>query len=161
MALGIHVDTGSLTYKQSTARDALALAWLMQQGANLSVISTYRDPGLSPQLQQLLSAALENLQYLCLRGYTIAWVTLKTDSFVPGLSSLASEIIDLTETDAVLLANEYSLDENDLRLTVIGRTQIPQTNLNSLFQPHGGGGHSQAASLNLRTTDSSPFYRNY
>ncbi|PPJ62726.1 CBS domain-containing protein [Cuspidothrix issatschenkoi] len=156
MALGIHVDTGSLTYKQSTPRDALALAWLMQQGANLSVISTYRDPGLSPQLQQLLSAALENLEYLCLRGYTIAWVTIRTDGFVPGLSGLASEIIDLTESDAVLLANEYPLSENDWRLTVIGRTQIPQTNLNHLFQPHGGGGHSQAASLNLRTTNSQP-----
>ena len=156
MALGIHVDTGSLTYKQSTPRDALALAWLMQQGANLSVISTYRDPGLSPQLQQLLSAALENLEYLCLRGYTIAWVTIRTNGFVPGLSGLASEIIDLTESDAVLLANEYPLSENDWRLTVIGRTQIPQTNLNHLFQPHGGGGHSQAASLNLRTTNSQP-----
>ena len=90
MALGIHVDTGSLTYKQSTARDAFALAWLMEQGANLSVISTYRDPGLSPQLQQLLSQALENLEYVCLRGYTIAWVMIKTDDFVPGLSGLAS-----------------------------------------------------------------------
>ena len=156
MALGIHVDTGSLTYKQSTARDAFALAWLMEQGANLSVISTYRDPGLSPQLQQLLSQALENLEYVCLRGYTIAWVMIKTDDFVPGLSGLASEIIDLTETDAVLLANEYPLSEEDWRLTVIGRTQIPQTNLNSLFQTHGGGGHSQAASFNLRTTDSQP-----
>ncbi|MFM6312360.1 MAG: CBS domain-containing protein, partial [Dolichospermum sp.] len=154
MALGIHVDTGSLTYKQSTARDALALGWLMQQGANLSVISTYRDPGLSPQLQQLLSQALENLEYLCLRGYTIAWVTIKTDSFVPGLSGLASEIIDLTESDALLLANEYPLSEEDWRLTVIGRTQIPQTNLNLLFTSYGGGGHSQAASLNLRTKDS-------
>ena len=154
MALGIHVDTGSLTYKQSTARDALALGWLMEQGANLSVISTYRDPGLSPQLQQLLSQALENLEYVCLRGYTIAWVTIKTDSFVPGLSGLASEIIDLTETDAVLLANEYPLSEEDWRLTVIGRTQIPQTNLNQLFTSYGGGGHSQAASLNLRTRDS-------
>jgi tRNA nucleotidyltransferase (CCA-adding enzyme) len=156
MALGIHVDTGSLTYKQSTARDAFALAWLMEQGANLSVISTYRDPGLSPQLQQLLSQALENLEYVCLRGYTIAWVMIKTDDFVPGLSGLASEIIDLTETDAVLLANEYPLSEEDWRLTVIGRTQIPQTNLNSLFQTHGGGGHSQSASFNLRTTDSQP-----
>ncbi len=154
MALGIHVDTGSLTYKQSTARDALALAWLMKQGANLSVISTYRDPGLSPQLQQLLSQALEKLEYVCLRGYTIAWVTVKTDNFVPGLSGLASEIIDLTETDAVLLANEYPLSEEDWRLTVIGRTQIPQTNLNQLFTSYGGGGHSQAASLNLRTRDS-------
>ena len=67
----------------ATSRDALALAWLMQQGASLPVISTYRDPGLSPQLQQLLTEALENLEYLCLRGYTIAWVILKTDKFCP------------------------------------------------------------------------------
>ncbi|MBW4689455.1 MAG: CBS domain-containing protein [Komarekiella atlantica HA4396-MV6] len=154
MALGIHVDTGSLTFDQSTPRDALALAWLMEQGASLSVISTYRDPGLSPQLQQLLTQALENLEYLCIHGYTIAWVTLKTQGFVPGLSSLASELVELTEIDAILLANEYSLDKNDVRLTVIGRSQIPKTNLNLLFQLLGGGGHSQAASLNLRGVDS-------
>ncbi|MCC5657008.1 CBS domain-containing protein [Nostoc sp. XA010] len=154
MALGIHVDTGSLTYDQSTPRDALALAWLMQQGASLSVISTYRDPGLSPQLQQLLTESLENLEYFCLHGYTVAWVTLKTDGFVPGLSSLASELVELTEIDALLLANEYALDESDSRLTVIGRSQIPKTNLNLLFQLLGGGGHSQAASLNLRGVDS-------
>ncbi|MBN3909200.1 MAG: CBS domain-containing protein [Nostoc sp. NMS1] len=154
MALGIHVDTGSLTFDQSTPRDALALAWLMQQSASLSVISTYRDPGLSLQLQQLLTEALENLEYLYLSGYTIACVTLKTDGFVPGLSSLASELVELTEIDAILLANEYPLSESDSRLTVIGRSQIPKTNLNLLFQLLGGGGHSQAASLNLRGVDS-------
>ncbi len=154
MALGIHVDTGSLTYDQSTPRDALALAWLMQQGASLSVISTYRDPGLSVQLQQLLTESLENLEYFCLHGYTVAWITLKTDGFVPGLSSLASELVELTEIDALLLANEYALDESDSRLTVIGRSHIPKTNLNVLFQLLGGGGHSQAASVNLRGVDS-------
>ncbi|MDZ7956977.1 MAG: CBS domain-containing protein [Aulosira sp. DedQUE10] len=154
MALGIHVDTGSLTYEQATPRDALALAWLMQQGASLSMISTYRDPGLSPQLQQLLTLALDNLEYICLRGYTISWVTLKTDEFVPGLSSLASQLMELTEIDALLLANEYPLTEDESRLTIIGRSQIPETNLNELFQPLGGGGHSQAASLNLRGVDS-------
>jgi tRNA nucleotidyltransferase (CCA-adding enzyme) len=56
MALGIHVDTGSLTYGQTTPRDALALAWLMQQGASLSVIALYSRPGLSPELQHPLSA---------------------------------------------------------------------------------------------------------
>jgi tRNA nucleotidyltransferase (CCA-adding enzyme) len=154
MALGIHVDTGSLTFDQSTPRDALALAWLMQQGASLSVISTYRDPGLSPQLQRLLTQSLENLEYLCLRGYTIAWVTLKTDEFVPGLSNLASQLMELTEIDALLLANEYASGGEDSRLTIIGRCQISSTNLNQLFRLFGGGGHSQAASLNLRGVDS-------
>lgn len=154
MALGIHVDTGSLTFDQSTPRDALALAWLMQQGASLTVISTYRDPGLSAKLQRLLTEALEKLEYICLRGYTIAWVILITDDFVPGLSNLASQLMELTEIDALLLANEYASGEDDSRLTIIGRSQIPITNLNRLFQPLGGGGHSQAASLNLRGVDS-------
>ncbi|WP_017652375.1 CBS domain-containing protein [Fortiea contorta] len=152
MALGIHVDTGSLTFEQSTPRDALALAWLMQQGASNSVVSTYRDPGLSLHLQRLLAEALENLAYLRLRGYTIGSVILKTTKFVPGLSSLASQLMELTEIDALLLVNEYG--EEDCRLNVIGRSLIPSLNLNSLFQPLGGGGHSQAASLTLRSVNS-------
>ncbi|WP_414577998.1 CBS domain-containing protein [Anabaena sp. CCY 9402-a] len=153
MALGIHVDTGSLTYDQSTPRDALALAWLMQQGASLAVISNYREPGLSPQLQRLLKEALEQLEYLCFRGYTIAWVTLKTDGFVPGLSSLASQLMELTEIDALLLAGEDPLSKDESRLTMIGRSQIPGVHLDQLFQTFGGGGHSQASSLNLRGVD--------
>jgi tRNA nucleotidyltransferase (CCA-adding enzyme) len=151
MALGIHVDTGSLTYEQTTTRDVLALAWLMQQGASLPLIATYCNPGLSLELQQLLTSALENLEYICLKGYTIAWVLLKTNQFVPGLSSLAAELIGLTESDALLLAHEYPLDEVEQRLTIVGRSRIPQTNLHELFQHLGGGGHAQAASLNLRT----------
>jgi tRNA nucleotidyltransferase (CCA-adding enzyme) len=153
MALGIHVDTGSLTFDSSTPRDALALAWLMQQGASLSVISEYLDPGLSVQLQQLLTEAIDNLQTVCIRGYTIAWIILKTDKFVPGLSSIASHVMTLTEIDALILANEYPFSEGELRLTVIGRSQIKSVNLHKLFAPLGGGGHSQATSANLRGVD--------
>ncbi|MBW4577394.1 MAG: CBS domain-containing protein [Aphanothece sp. CMT-3BRIN-NPC111] len=157
MALGIHVDTGSLTFDQTTPRDAAALAWLMSQGANVRAIADYIDPGLSPQLQQLLTTALENLQRETVWGYTVSWVLLKTDAYVPGLSSLASQLIEITETDALLLACEYSVHEGEdtLRLTVIGRSQIEGTNLNELFKPLGGGGHSQAASVTLRAMESS------
>ena len=154
MALGIHVDTGSLTFGSSTPRDALALAWLMQQGASLSIIAEYLDPGLSLQLQQLLTEAIDKLQSVSLRGYTIAWVILKTDKFVPGLSSLASQLMTLTEIDALLLANEYPFSESESRLTVIGRSQIKSVNLHDLFEPLGGGGHSQATSVNLRGVNS-------
>lgn len=153
MALGIHVDTGSLTFDQSTSRDAIALGWLMEQGANLKVINEYLDPGLSNELQDLLKTALSNLHYLCVRGYTLAWVILNTNSFVPGLSSLASQLRSIAEIDVLLLAHEFPLRDGDNRLTVIGRSQIPDVNLNELFQGFGGGGHSQAAALNLRGVD--------
>lgn len=154
MALGIHVDTGSLTFDHSTARDAQALAWLMEQGASLSVVAEYIEPGLSPQLQQLLATALEKLQYICLRGYTISWVNLKTHNFVTGLSKLASQLMELTEIDALLLAHTYAQEEGETnRFSIIGRSQIPGTNLNQLFQPFGGGGHAKAAAVSLRDVD--------
>jgi tRNA nucleotidyltransferase (CCA-adding enzyme) len=154
MALGIHVDTGSLTFDHSTARDAVALAWLMQQGASLKAISEYCHPSLSPQLQELLKIALEKIQYLYIRGFTLAWIILETDDFVPGLSGLASHLLTLSDIDALLLAHESTIGSGDKRLTVIGRNQIANVNLNELFQPLGGGGHSQAASLNLRGANS-------
>ena len=158
MALGIHVDTGSLTFPQSTARDALALAWLMERGANLKTIAEYCDPGFSPQLQQLFTETLEKLQTQIVRGYQVAWVLISTDNFVSGLSNLAERLIDLTESDALLFAHSYHKRHNDKpypdgRLTVIGRTRIEGTNLNQLFSVYGGGGHSQAASLMLRDVD--------
>jgi tRNA nucleotidyltransferase (CCA-adding enzyme) len=88
MALGIHVDTGSLTYDQTTARDAAALAWLMLQGANVRQIAEYVDPGLSPQLQTLLTQALDNLHSQDHLGYKISWVILKTTGFCPWIIKL-------------------------------------------------------------------------
>ena len=174
MALGIHVDTGSLTFDQTTPRDAAALAWLMAGGANVRQIAQYVDPGLSPQLQTLFTEALKSLHSQIHLGYTIAWVLLKTPDYVPGLSSLVTRLLELTESDALLLAAEYGGIGNrewEIRnregefsdppvsplsppsssyLTVIGRSRIEGTNLNELFQPLGGGGHSQAAAMRLR-----------
>ncbi|MCC3404242.1 MAG: CBS domain-containing protein [Microcoleus sp. PH2017_10_PVI_O_A] len=163
MALGIHVDTGSLTFEGATARDAMALAWLMEQGASLRVISEYVEPGLSPQLQDLLKEALNNLRSETLHGYTVAWVLLSTEAYVPGLSALASRLLDLTESDALLLGNVYKFSENDNRniaesavsnrLAIIGRSRIEGTNLSELFKPLGGGGHARAASVAVRDVD--------
>jgi tRNA nucleotidyltransferase (CCA-adding enzyme) len=158
MALGIHVDTGSLTFDQSTARDARALAWLMEVGANVKTIAEYADPGFPPHLQQLLTEAIERLQTSVIRGYTIASVILITETFVPGLSNLAERLIELTESDALLFAHQYSKGRGEnnyqeTRLTIIGRSRIEKTNLHNLFERLGGGGHAQAASAIVRGVD--------
>ncbi len=162
MALGIHVDTGSLTYEQATDRDALALAWLMQQGANLRTIAEFVEPGLSPRLQTLLTTALETIQAEVVAGQRLAWVVLDTPGYTPGLSSLAARLLDLTESDVLLLASYYPLGSGKgNRLTVIGRARVPPfsrgpeeaVNLAKVFEPWGGGGHATAAALTLRDVD--------
>jgi tRNA nucleotidyltransferase (CCA-adding enzyme) len=158
MALGIHVDTGSLTFDQTTARDARALAWLMEQGANVKAIAEYADPGFPPHLQQLLTESLDKLQTVVVRGYSLASVLIVTETFVPGLSNLAERLIELTESDVLLFAHQYHKNRGDApykdnRLTIIGRSRLDGVNLHELFEPLGGGGHAQAASVILRGVD--------
>lgn len=146
MALGIHVDTGSLTFPGTSQRDALALSWLMGQKVQLHVVAQYVDPGLSLPLQELFKVALERIDTETVRGYQVASVLLETEEYQPGLSTLASRLRDIAETDALLLGAAYDGE----KMTVIGRSQIPGVELNELFQEFGGGGHPQAAALTLK-----------
>ncbi len=152
MALGIHVDTGSLTFDGTTSRDARAIAYLMEQGANVAIIAEYNEPGLSARLQDLFKDALDNLQRTTVRGYTVASVLLKTDKFVGGLATLTARLIDLTESDVLLLGHQYQTSKSQ-KLVAIGRSRLGETNLNELFEPFGGGGHASAASMSISTNE--------
>ena len=152
MALAIHVDTGSLTYDRATTRDALALAWLMQQGANQHVVAQYIEPGLSNELQDLLVIALDRYTAQEIRGYTVGSVLLETDHYVPGLSGLASRLLELTDSDALILGHAYDTKSgNNTRFSAIGRSRIPDTDLNPIFRDFSGGGHPKAASAQITT----------
>jgi tRNA nucleotidyltransferase (CCA-adding enzyme) len=152
MALGIHVDTGSLTFGGSTPRDAYALAWLMSMGANVKTIARYCEPNFSLELQELFGEALEALEIETVQGYKIARVLLITEDFVPGLSGIAERLIDLTDADALLFGHTYRKGEGKdrSRLTAIGRSRIEGVNLSVLFAPYGGGGHPRAAAVSFR-----------
>lgn len=150
MALGIHVDTGSLTYPSSTVRDAAALTWLMAQGANQRAIAEYTEPVFSSDLQDLLTQALELTQTQSRHGNSLSWVMLKTERYVPGLASLTSQLMLLHKSDSFLLGHVYSKAETQ-KLSVIGRSRIEGVDLNGLLQPLGGGGHARAAAVTLKT----------
>jgi tRNA nucleotidyltransferase (CCA-adding enzyme) len=157
MALGIHVDTGSLTFPQTSVRDVKALAWLMEQGANLRLVAEYADPGFTPPLQFLFTEAMGLLKTEDQRGYRVGQVLIQSETFVPGLSHLTERLLALTECDALLLGHVYGKGKvnqtPEPRFTVIGRSRIPDTDLTRLFAAYGGGGHAQAASVNLRDVE--------
>lgn len=161
MALGIHVDTGSLTFEHSTPRDALALAWLMAQGANQQAIATFVEPELSPVLQSLLKEGIANLHTIPCHGQTIGWATLVTGHYVPGLSGLSDRLLSLGDADVMVLAAWYPARDDAAKLTLIGRARSrvadraerPGVNLHRIFETLGGGGHPTAASVTLTTRE--------
>jgi len=168
MALGIHVDTGSLIFEQATRRDAEALAWLMGHGASLRTIAEFVEPGLSPVLQDLLSTAIDRLQEETYRGYTLAWVMLELRQYTPGLSGLAERLISLADADVLLFGAHYGAKEDGTKehpqqrkLILIGRARgrISQVSRNggvdlgALCRDFGGGGHATAASASMTAAD--------
>lgn len=147
LALGIHADTGSFTFEQTTVRDVQALAWLLSQGANQRAIATYSEAGLSADLQPHLQQAWANLQQVVYQGYRLGWVLLHTAEYLPGLSRLITQLADLSECDAILLGHYY----RQHHLAIIARSQIPHVSVAHLLAPLGGGGHAQAAAVTLTT----------
>ncbi|AFZ48093.1 Polynucleotide adenylyltransferase region [Cyanobacterium stanieri PCC 7202] len=154
MALGIHVDTGSFTFEQTCQRDVQALAWLMGFGVNLSMVSEYAEPSLSPELQDLLPDILNQVAVEYVNESAIAFILLETPNFIPGLSSFVSRIQDLIEVDVLIFGHSYQQNKGKQgKLAVIGRSALESVNLAQIFATYGGGGHHSAASFSTRCDD--------
>jgi len=77
LALGIHADTGSLCFDSTTARDAKALAWLMEVGASQTAIAEHSQGSLSTEQQGVLTQALLNMNSTVVHGVTVSSVLLR------------------------------------------------------------------------------------
>lgn len=143
-ALGIHADTGSLTFSSTTARDASALAWLMQLGADLSVISRFLEPRWTAAQRQALALALEALTTQHVRGLRVAFASAKVPPQTEGLDEVTSALLHLSECDAL-----FALWIVGARLRVIARARSGAVALHRALESLGGGGHPTAATASL------------
>ncbi len=157
LALGIHADTGSLTFGSTTVRDGQALVWLMEQGLNLDQMAPYLEGGLSKPLQDLLSQGLVDLHVETIRGYGLGSWLIKLDGYQPGLSSLAMHLLDLADVDILILgALQQAGSHSGLslpRLSLIGRSRHDFAALDQILGAYGGGGHPRAAAVTLKRLD--------
>ncbi len=145
MLLGIHEDTGSLTYPNTTAYDAEAVVFLMAAGADLEVVSRFLARALTPGQRDLLEAVLDSLQVWDVHGQEIAVGTAIADEYVDSASVLTHYICeDLGYRVAVAVVRMPE------RLHIVGRSRIAEIDIGAVLERLGGGGHPQAASAALK-----------
>jgi tRNA nucleotidyltransferase (CCA-adding enzyme) len=140
-ALGIHEDTGSLTYVTSTQRDADAIAWCLRHGARQSVIAAYLRTPLAAAERDLLHHLMERLEPVDVGGDEVLLAAVSWAEYVDGVSNLAHKIVDLTDTVALVL-----LVEMENRVFAVVRSRNDRIDAAELAAALGGGGHAQAAS---------------
>jgi tRNA nucleotidyltransferase (CCA-adding enzyme) len=145
MMLGIHEDTGNLTYPSTTAEDYAAAAWLLERGANLNEVADSIGKELTAEQVSLLNDLLNSLKTTSLKGVDVSIAQASVDRYVGDVAGLAHMIRDMENLQALFLV----VGMGD-RVYVIARSRIPEVRVGEILQELGGGGHATAASATVR-----------
>jgi tRNA nucleotidyltransferase (CCA-adding enzyme) len=144
-ALGIHEDTGSLTYPRTTIRDAEMLAASMRLGASQPLIERYLHSALNGEQRAVLMEMVDLVKLERVRGADIHTVALELPGYVDGLSVIAHKLMELINAEVLLQA--VGMEE---RVFVTARSRAGSVDVGTLLRSIDGGGHAQAASAVVR-----------
>lgn len=147
LALGIHEDTGSLTYPSTTHRDARCLAWLLEpeHKVNLEVVNHFLNHPLSQAQRQLLQRLIDDSEFVEVAGHTVVIALADALGFSEELSALATRLRDFHETDAIFIV----IDLGDM-IQVVARSTTDEIDVGKIAAALGGGGHTRAAAAPVR-----------
>ncbi len=146
-ALGIHEDTGSLTYPSVTQRDADALAWCLRHGARQDMIAQYLHTPLGTQERALFEALVAGVETHEAGGFEVLVTAVAWPEYVDGISNLVHKLVDLTDARGLV-----ALVEMGERVFCVSRTRVAELDADVLAGALGGGGHAQAASAVFKGT---------
>jgi tRNA nucleotidyltransferase (CCA-adding enzyme) len=144
-ALGIHEDTGSLTYPAVGQRDADALAWCLRHGARQDTIAHYLHSPLGAEERALFEALMGAVETHEAGGYEVLVAAVSWPEYVDGVSTLVHKAVDLTDARAFV-----ALVEMGERVFCVARTRVAELDASTIAGALGGGGHAQASSAVFR-----------
>lgn len=142
--IAIYEETGNLTYADTTPLDLRTAAWLLEQGAKLSLVNEILQQPLSQAQRNLRDLLLSRARRLTVEGAGILLLSAKVPRYVEELNEVVWRLMQQESVDIALAAVVMGS-----RLYLIGRSRNPRFNLLPAFQALGGGGHPCAASASL------------
>lgn len=146
LLMGIHEDTGSLVYDTTTDRDARAAAWLLEEGARLSVVRRFLNITLSDQQQQLFERLQKGAEWKNIEGQSIVLAAVDAPpDFDDEISAVAHRLRDTLAPDGMILL--VQLKYNHIQL--VARSSSDNVDVSQVARALGGGGHSRAAAATI------------
>jgi len=144
LGLGIYEDTGSLTHLTTRPADLLAAAWLIEQGAQLEVISQFITYDLTAHQVELLHNLMETARSYTIQGIEIVVASLTLPEYVDDYALIVRRFMLMENLDAI-----FALVSMDGRIYLISRSCIREVNAGEIARDFGGGGHASAASATI------------
>ena len=145
MALGIYEDTGSFTFGSTTSEDYQAAAYLLEQGANLNLISDMLTRELTAEQVSLLNQMLESATRHRINNVEIVVAKASIDSYVGDFAVLVHKMMEMENLDCL-----FALARMEDRIYLVARSRIREINVGEILLTFGGGGHPFAASATIK-----------
>ncbi len=149
--LGIYEDTGSLSYANTTPRDLMAAAYLLEHGASLAIANQYLNPPLSDQQRTVYERLLLKTQHFDIHNNRVVTAMADATDLDEEISSIAHKIRDLLDPEALFL-----LVQTGEGIRLVARSATDQINVGVIAQQFGGGGHPRAAAALIQVEDNLP-----
>ncbi len=151
MLLGIYEDTGSLSYASTSPRDIRAAAYLLEQGASLTIAGKFLNPPLSTDQRKVYDRLLANAETHQVQGERIVIACAQAEDMNEEVSSVAHKLRDLLEPDAL-----FMLVTTGEGIRLVARSTTNRINVAQIASAFGGGGHERAAAALIRVEDDIP-----
>lgn len=146
LLLGIHEDTGSMSYANTHPRDHRAAARLLELGADLEAVRRFSGASLDPRRLDILHRMNEELALFRIRDHRVGFVALELGEYVEELAPLVSRLVTSFELPLLFAL----LGEGD-RVSIIARGDVDGIHLGRVLEDFaGGGGHATAASARIK-----------
>lgn len=147
---GLYEDTGNLTFPASTAEDAYAAAYLLENKADLNIISSFLRPVYGEKQKNVLFRMLESAKRDTVNGYSVSFGKLDLKEYVDNLAVVVHMYREILNVEA---AFGVFVDEDKDKCMVIGRSNADGLNIGSIMRGMGGGGHPAAGSAVLKSVN--------
>ncbi len=147
--LGIYDDTGCLTFSSATPRDARMTAFLLENGADLNIVSSFLSSTMDDSHTRVFSNMLDQAEVLPLGGVRIGICAMPVQSGLTMLAALVEKYKEFKGLDAVF--GIFLTDRH--KAMIIGRSNPEAIDVGSVVRPLGGGGHSGAGSAVVKDVD--------
>ncbi|MBX3144204.1 MAG: CBS domain-containing protein [Trueperaceae bacterium] len=150
--LGIHEDTGNLSFDLTTADDYRACAYLLEAGASLTLVRRFAHDELSPEQLAFRERLLTETRETSFDGRQAVVAAFDYPTYVQGVSGLISDLIEMYRADAAVVSvrMDARLDARtgaraDARTLVFARSSDKFDSAAALAETIGGAGHPGAA----------------
>ncbi len=145
LMLGLYEDTGALKFVSTTPRDFRAAAFLLEQGASLSVVSDLLIKEMTTEQVLLLHDLIRSTSHHRIHGIDIYIATASSEQYIGDMAVVVHKLRDMENYNVLFVL--VSMED---RVYLVARSRLENVHVGEIARHFGGGGHPTAASATLK-----------